>query len=211
MGPSILWTLTLPRHQFICYLTSLHSDLFQTDVRREDGARLRACRFTSHADAVAWGDEARSWLIADDTQDDDRSPLSPGGEFGDRVEFFFREPQQGDAPGDVQSTLYLLRKEIQDCLIGRLVSENRVVEQPDRYRLFASAMVIFAGIDLLAKFTSTGGTEGRFTDYLVRFALDPVRDLGFASIQLPRPVAIQASRIYDFRNALMHSFGLHHE
>jgi hypothetical protein len=190
----------------------LEVDLLEAAVSREDGITLRACRFNSRGAAEGWAEEARAWLTADETQDGDPLSANPGGQLGDNIEFFFRPPEREAAPRGIQSTLYLLRREVLDCFVGREMPEDQAIGQDERHRLFASAMVIFAGIDLLAKFTcDRGGVEERFEDYLVRFALDPLRNLGSATIQSPQPVASQASRIFDFRNALMHSFGLHHE
>ena len=68
------------------------------------------------------------------------------------VALFFASPTAPlDPPCDV-STLYLLRREIQDCLFGEIVEEDEASQKVPEHRLFASAMVIFAGFDLLAKF-----------------------------------------------------------
>ncbi|MEQ1870931.1 MAG: class I SAM-dependent methyltransferase, partial [Vicinamibacterales bacterium] len=67
----------------------------------------------------------------------------------DKLAFFFHPPEQ-EWSETVHSTLYLLRREVQDCLIGRVGPEIEVFRADGRHRLFASAMVMFAGFDLLA-------------------------------------------------------------
>jgi hypothetical protein len=122
------------------------------------------------------------------------------------LDFFFADPtdsQHGE--GRRQSTLYLLRREVQDCLIGEVVGEHEVL-QPSRHarRLFASIMVIFAGIDLLGKFVrgddapGPGEIERRFKG-LIR-AYMPLT---------PETSAREAHIIWRVRNTVMHSFGLY--
>jgi len=117
---------------------------------------------------------------------------------------FFSEPTSTDPFGTV-STLLLVRREVQDCYVGRIVEpEDKLLTEPSRHRLFATALVVFAGIDLLAKFLSYGRgmriADG-FVEFLTRFA----RSEG------QRIAEPEARMIWAFRNALVHSFGLHHE
>jgi len=121
--------------------------------------------------------------------------------------FFFTPPnvsQEHAIRENKQSVLYLLRREIQDCFIGTVLEEAQVTSQPHqgRRRLFATAIMIFAGIDLLGKFASgtnsevkpNGGVTSRFTGFAKDF-------MGL----LPD----QSSALYKFRNAMVHSFGLY--
>lgn len=119
------------------------------------------------------------------------------------LDFFFRRPEIGPTVPGWQSTLYLARREVQDCLIGTAIAERRVLQRRRRHRLFASAMVIFAGVDLLAKFaapTSRGRIGDRFVDFVKTYA---VTDGG------RRVTRREARKLWAFRNALVHSFGLY--
>jgi hypothetical protein len=116
------------------------------------------------------------------------------------VGFFFTPPHV--APQDHRraqgehSTLYLLRREAQDCLYGRVIVEGDVREQQaSPHRLFAATMVLMAGVDLLGRFLAPrGSVRARF--------------VGFARAYLyPNPP--DADALYAARNALMHSFGLY--
>jgi len=121
-----------------------------------------------------------------------------------KIAHFFCEPvdspPNGPGPEGV-STLYLLRREVQDCLFGSICEERQALTQPERRRIFASAMVIFAGIDLLARFacSDVAGTGQRFESFLQRFAHVDGRPM--------RPT--EAGAVWAYRNALMHSFGFH--
>src|SRR5262245_24325897 len=71
------------------------------------------------------------------------------------------------------STLYLNRREVQDCILGDVIAEDAVAADPRRHRLFATVMVISAGIDLLAKFyagSDKSGGPGGVGDRIVGFA-----------------------------------------
>lgn len=72
----------------------------------------------------------------------------------EKLGLFFKEPTIKPVQGQAQGTLYLLRREIQDCLIGKVLAEGQVPEEAskDPHRIFATVMVIAAGVDLLAKF-----------------------------------------------------------
>lgn len=114
------------------------------------------------------------------------------------AEFFFTEPQV-EVPHGRKSVLYLLRREIQDCLFGQVCDERQALLLERRSRLFASTMVIFSGLDLLSIFASGRdsfhGAGKRFQTFLVRFGALSESD---------------AAAIWRFRNSLMHSFGLFH-
>lgn len=117
-----------------------------------------------------------------------------------QIDDFFLPPNAEPAPaGERVSTLYLLRREIQDCMIGAVVPEEEVRLQPTRHRIFASLMVMCSGIDLLGRFAARPAARSareRFVDFLETFAgLD--REHG--------------EMVLAYRNALMHSFGLYHE
>jgi hypothetical protein len=127
-----------------------------------------------------------------------------------KIDTFFRAPTEGQRNGPV-SVLYLLRREVQDCLIGTVITEDRVLAHQNRKRLFASAMLIFTGVDLLAKFAAgddrPGGVRARFVAFLMRFGRnrprreEPCRQL----------TESEAHALYRFRNGLMHSFGMYTE
>jgi hypothetical protein len=112
---------------------------------------------------------------------------------------FFRPPTDAIPPSGVVSPLYLLRREIQDCLIGKVIDESRVREEPQRHRLFASTMVIFAGIDLLGKFAFPElAMRERFCSFISTYGTTPLTPIGDA----------EAKAILRYRNGLMHQFGL---
>ena len=114
------------------------------------------------------------------------------------AEFFFTDPQ-AQVPDGRTSVLYLLRREIQDCLFGQIGDERKTLLLEGRSRLFASTMVTFSGLDLLSIFASGKdswqGAGKRFQSFLVRF--------GAMTDE-------QAAAVWRFRNSLMHSFGLYH-
>ena len=74
-------------------------------------------------------------------------------------------PVERHAQRDQQSVLYLVRREAQDCLIGKVVPESQVLRQFDQHRLFATVMVVFAGIDLVAKFAADREVRYRFVGF----------------------------------------------
>jgi hypothetical protein len=107
--------------------------------------------------------------------------------------------------GDTLSSLYLLRKEAQDCLINKDADQFEYVAEETVFgayqeleRLWASTMVVFAGLDLLGKFASGDDSQyrvgERFIEYMVIYGGLKKRD---------------ASILYVIRNAIMHSFGLY--
>jgi hypothetical protein len=82
---------------------------------------------------------------------------------------------------------------------GGWQDEDVVAARPETYhRLFAAAMVLFAGLDLLAKFFS-GSDESRQTRH--RFVTFVQRFMGLT--------AEDAETVWQVRNALMHSFSLY--
>jgi hypothetical protein len=83
---------------------------------------------------------------------------------GEKIDLFFKNPVI-EPDGPTQGVLYLLRREVQDCFIGKVVPEDQVIaeSQKNRHRLFATVMVIMAGIDLLAKFYA--GSDETGTDH----------------------------------------------
>lgn len=100
------------------------------------------------------------------------------------------------------STLFLCRKELQDCFIGGVVDESEVLEiQP--HRLFATAMVALSGIELLATMGPPPCAAKRsdmFVSTATRFSVS-------SSIALSSE---EATILWSFRNALSHTFGLFH-
>jgi hypothetical protein len=120
------------------------------------------------------------------------------------IAFFFADPSAvGHAPHQLRgkvSTLYLVRKESQDCFVGKtLARADLALKLPrSRYRrLFATSMVLFAGLDLLAKFYEGDDDRRRIGHRFHAF----VRD----EMQL---TAAEATALWSVRNTIMHSFGL---
>src|SRR5262245_58416970 len=133
---------------------------------------------------------------------------SPRLDLEAKIQFFFRAPTQrivsSDSEGTAVSSLFMLRSELQTCLFGfeKHVDEELALQSAGatRHRGLTSAIVMFTGIDLLAKFAVTDDpplTEKRrqgwiFTAFLQEFA--DVREE-------------DAETLLAFRNALTHSFG----
>jgi hypothetical protein len=119
----------------------------------------------------------------------------------ENLDFFFTPPtvdmglHRWSWAGAHCSVLYLLRREVQDCLVGKVVPECDVYETEPRYRLFAATMVILAGIDLLSKFAEgdLGKVTDRYRNFLTQYA-----DM----------TEMDANAVWYLRNAQMHSFGL---
>lgn len=125
----------------------------------------------------------------------------------DQIDFFFTaptvSPDDHRGPRGQQSVLYLLRREVQDCLFvdpnrPKLLPEGEATRLVPGHRLFAGAMVMFAGIDLLAKFEAGDDAGNRVRERFVRFARSYLR-----------LTEDEAEVLYTVRNALMHAFGLY--
>ncbi len=120
------------------------------------------------------------------------------------IEFFFTDPTVA-VQGDKKSVLYLLRQEAQDSFIGRVMPEDEVVafSRKEKHRIFATALVLFAGIDLLSKYyagdNGKGGVGQRIGDFTERYF--------FRGHGTPQ---VYADVFYvGCRNPLVHSFNLH--
>jgi len=124
----------------------------------------------------------------------------------EQITFFFAVPDP-EQEGEVRSTLHQLRREAQDCLIGKVVAEELVIDEArkDPHRLFATVMVLMAGIDLLSKLYAGSDKKGevkrRFLDFSRRYVVNGSGD-----------VDERAEALYQgLRNPLIHSFTLHSE
>jgi hypothetical protein len=120
-----------------------------------------------------------------------------------KIDLFFRNPAE-EPDGSIQGVLYLLRREVQDCFIGKVVPEDQVIaeSQKDRHRLFATVMVIMAGIDLLAKFYAGSDENGGVGSRIRTFA----REFVFAD--LPSAQLFSEVLYEGCRNPMLHSFAL---
>lgn len=123
----------------------------------------------------------------------------------ERINLFFEDPRTVLSPPGEYGTLYLLRRDALRCFgckpdaikgdLAYAITECGCLEEGV---LFPGAMVVLAGIDLLAKFHA--GSEQRnevgprFKEFVTTF---------FASCS-----ADVSQLLWVFRNALMHSFGL---
>ncbi len=119
----------------------------------------------------------------------------------DNINLFFKSPTEEDViPSEEHflprryGVLYLLRRDIRRSL-DIVPNRNALKTVPDG---LTGAMGILAGIDLLGKFycgDDTGKVTQRFKDFLhAYFHLSSTDD---------------EETIYQFRNALLHSFGLY--
>lgn len=120
----------------------------------------------------------------------------------EKVAFFFAPPLPMQS-GQAKSTLHLARREIQDCLFGEVFDEATALDSEKRHRLFASAMVIFATVDLLGRMLAgqmEPSSQKRFEAFARRFMLQG-------------PKAAEHARVLYIggRSPLMHSFAFHNE
>src|SRR6266496_6263912 len=96
---------------------------------------------------------------------------------------FFRDPREAPTELGTLGVLYLLRRDVVRCL------------QNDNGILFPALMMMFAGIDLLAKFyagSDKGSVGARFKGFIKKY---------FSGIS-----GDNAEVLYQLRNALLHSF-----
>jgi hypothetical protein len=114
-----------------------------------------------------------------------------------RIAFLFRPPTMDPIDPGLNSTVHLIRRECQDSLanIRRTVPEGQFPGKRKLRRLFASTMVICSAFDLLGKLRF--GDEITVTETF-RLVLTTYGHLS----------RTDARRIFDARNALMHSFGV---
>jgi hypothetical protein len=122
----------------------------------------------------------------------------------EKIALFFTPPARITELGTF-SSLFMLRREAQDCLIGTVIDEDAVIDEAMRgeHRLFATLMVVAAGVDLLAKFYAgsddIGGVGARIKNFAARYM--------FAGAKDP---ARSAEILYQgIRNPLLHSFTLY--
>jgi hypothetical protein len=121
------------------------------------------------------------------------------------LDLFFQAPHANRIDGWV-STLFLCRKELQDCLIGTVVAEAELLTHK-HHRLFATAMVALSGFELLGQILppppvppKTKQREEMFKRVVMEFGPAPGESIS----------ADQAGLLWSYRNALSHTFGLFH-
>lgn len=118
-------------------------------------------------------------------------------------------PPVPEQPEGIQSRLYLLRREIQSCLVGDPLFPNEydALAVPDRHqRICATCLVIWAGIDLLAKFYGGSDAQNESGPRFKKFVKENLLELS----GLPEDLAALAPEILytGLRNPMVHSFGL---
>ena len=104
----------------------------------------------------------------------------------DAIHLFFEDPNIFRAPPGNFGILYLLRRDIEQCLASKIQ--------------WPCAMAVMAGIDLLAKFFTgrdQSGDVGRRFQFFVKEYFHCTESEG--------------RLIYQLRNSLLHSFGLYFE
>lgn len=117
----------------------------------------------------------------------------------DDIEFFFQPPSTPDLQHQRNgqfSVLYLLRRELLETLGFNpdADDESRVWTDGPQHRLFASLILMFTAIDLLAKFhQAEGGVGQRFRGFLT----------SWEGAQIGRD---DAELLWAVRNSLVHSF-----
>jgi hypothetical protein len=125
----------------------------------------------------------------------------------EQIEFFFAPPVPQQQSGR-QSTLHLLRRELQDCFVGEFfANEFEPLSMPaaKHRRLFATCLVLWSGIDLSAKFYA-GTVDGSVADRFKTF----VREVMLAQHKLAEEGRAITPDVlyYGLRNPMVHSFGL---
>ena len=127
-------------------------------------------------------------------------------EIQELIEFFFMPPHVAPhlaQQGFLTSSLYLNRREAQDCWLGKVIDEQFAVVDAESNRLFATVMVIVSGIDLLSKFyAGKDGIKGsgkRFKRFAERYM--------FGSC--PSPQRLAEVLYLGCRNPMLHSFTLY--
>ena len=126
--------------------------------------------------------------------------------FQEKVDWFFAPPEP-EQFGEARSTLHMLRREVQDCFIGTVLPEDQVIAEAhiNPHRLFATMMVLMAGIDLLAKMYAGSDDKGHVRSRFVEFSRKYVV-VGRGDAEE------RAQALYlGLRNPLVHSFTLHSE
>lgn len=123
----------------------------------------------------------------------------PDNDLEAALDLFFRPPQLEPVYGWV-STLFLCRKELQDCLIGTVVDEHEILNH-DHHRLFATAMVTLAGIELLSQMRAP--VTNKRKSFVA--AVSQLSQETSTSVS-----EVEADMLWSFRNALSHTFGLFH-
>jgi len=111
----------------------------------------------------------------------------------DNISLFLKNPNNFDARQGVHSTLYLLRRDASLCF-GYDPNNNQKIQFE---ALFPATMAVLAGIDLVAKFVyrdSANEVGKRFKN--------------FVSNYIDNTFHVE---LYQLRNSLLHSFGLHSE
>jgi hypothetical protein len=122
----------------------------------------------------------------------------------DKIAFFFKQPAPITELGTF-SSLFMLRREAQDCLIGKVIDEDAVISEAMReeHRLFATLMVILAGVDLLSKFYAglddNGGVGARIKEFAARYMFPNAKNPDRSAMAL----------YLGLRNPLLHSFTLY--
>jgi hypothetical protein len=121
-------------------------------------------------------------------------------DLNDKISFFFEGPSVAldkHPRNRVFSVSYLLRRELMETAgyDPNVEQESAAVGAGVRQRLFASSILVFTGIDLLAKFGSDRrGVGSRFKEFLKS-------EEGGA---LPGHIA---DLLYAVRNSMVHAFG----
>lgn len=122
----------------------------------------------------------------------------------EQMAFFFAPPDP-EQRGASRSTLHLVRREAQDCLIGKVVQEQMVVAEAlkEPHRLFATTMGLMAGLDLLAKLYDGSDEQGRVGQRIRAFAER------FIFAGMPSAKLFADVLYVGCRNPMLHSFTLH--
>jgi len=109
----------------------------------------------------------------------------------EKIERFFKDPDEEPELSGEFSTLYLLRRDINQCFKNSL--------------LWPTTMCILVGFDLLGKFyagnDNRGCVEERFENFLRAFVLE--------NLENKKEIEEEVEVLYSLRNSMCHSFGLY--
>ncbi|MCR0969048.1 hypothetical protein [Acidithiobacillus ferrooxidans] len=102
----------------------------------------------------------------------------------ERIEMFFKDPNEKPSIPGTFGTLYLLRRDISSCFSSST--------------LWPGAMCILAGFDLLGKFYDGSDSPGEVGERFRRFLID----VAGCNVE-------ESKILYSLRNSMLHSFGLY--
>ena len=119
--------------------------------------------------------------------------------FQEKFDLFFKEPDKFVPGPHLNGTLHLLRRDLIQCC-GENPDNGKVLIEFKNLSLWPATMMIHVGIDLLGKCYNGKDERNevgkRYVEYVEKY---------FTGL-----MSGDATRLYEYRNALLHSFGDSH-